>query len=234
MKSDTSKRSAVGRAFSLIETLTVVVILAVLAGVLLPAYRAMKSSAASAQCVQNLRHIYVSTLAFIEDHDGFLPPDLGPQTGIHPRFNMNQYWWNTAYLGRYVLNDHARRRDSPGKVRPEEMGLFQCPVRLRDGPDAPWGDDGVTYVMQKLFSSPRNYQFRAMENKSKKLFLTEGRWSTLVPGNALTGNFGMQEKSKRLRRYHNNGLNILFFDGHIERFDGSDEEMHPLLKSGSD
>lgn len=223
------------RAFTLLEVLAVFVILAVLAGVLLPAYQAVRSSSSSAGCVQNLRHIYSSTLAFVEDHGGFLPPDLGPQTGVHSRFNVNQYWWDAAYLGRYVLDDHERRRDSVGKLKPNELDFFQCPARLQDGPDAKWGTDQVTYVMQKLFNITRNYQFRTMDNKSKKLFLTEGRWSTITPASAVTGDFETPEKtSKRLRRYHNNGLNILFFDGHVERFDGPDEGIQALLKSGSD
>lgn len=104
---------------------------------------------------------------------------------------------------------------------------FQCPAH----PDS--NNNEVTYVMQKLFQKRENYQFRSMENKSRKLFLTEGKGSTLVPGNALTAAPDSQETSRRLRRYHNGGLNILFFDGHVERFTGKDEEIAPLLKSGS-
>lgn len=61
------------RAFTLIELLTTIAIIALLAALLLPALNRGKRSAASAACLSNLRQIGVALELYVQDNEHHLP-----------------------------------------------------------------------------------------------------------------------------------------------------------------
>ncbi|HWL53411.1 MAG TPA: hypothetical protein VNQ90_13320 [Chthoniobacteraceae bacterium] len=216
--------------FSSIELLVVAAIVLVLAVIAFPVFSSIKRSGDAVKCISNLRRIYTFTLAFVDDHNGLLPPDLG--TAKHPieAFQRNAYWWQQQYLGRYLRPD----RKTSGVLSEEEKAHFRCPARFVDGPDDQWTEnsESVTYLMRKMGTGTSylpDYRFRTIPDRHQRLLFTEGRWSTLVEANAVTGEFGSRNASQRLRRYHGKGLHIIFMDGHFEAFSGSDEEVAALI-----
>jgi len=60
-------------AFTLVELLVVIGIIAVLVGVLLPALRRARESAQRVQCLSNMRQISISIIAFANDQSGRMP-----------------------------------------------------------------------------------------------------------------------------------------------------------------
>ena len=62
------------RAFTLIELLVVISIIAVLAAMLLPAITLVKEAARSIRCKSALRQIYMGTMGYSQDWDGYLLP----------------------------------------------------------------------------------------------------------------------------------------------------------------
>lgn len=80
-------------AFTLIELLAVISIIAVLASLLLPAISMVKRSAQTTSCKNRERQLGLAMAGYAEEQDGYLPADLNRITGAG-----NVYWHTTAEL----------------------------------------------------------------------------------------------------------------------------------------
>ncbi len=100
-----SKERQLGRdktAFTLIELLIVVAIIAILAGMLLPALNKARAKAQSAKCVSNLKQLSTAFSMYQGDSNGFYPPVCRAAFGGSAA-NRNPYGW-TLYNGGYMKN----------------------------------------------------------------------------------------------------------------------------------
>ncbi|HAT09370.1 MAG TPA: hypothetical protein DCS97_01970 [Planctomycetes bacterium] len=69
------------QGFTLIELLVVISIIAILAGMLLPAINMVRRSAQEASCGNNLKGLVTSMIAYAQDYDGAFPVRLTTATG---------------------------------------------------------------------------------------------------------------------------------------------------------
>ena len=91
-----TRRGASG--FTLIELLVVIVVIAILAGILVPALMRAKSAARKVECLARLKQWSLATHLFLEENEGFLPRE-----GILPTGDV--------FLNNWAQVKHADARD---------------------------------------------------------------------------------------------------------------------------
>ena len=122
-------RNHLGSAFTLLELLVVVAILAVLLGLLLPALTAAKQKAKSVKCGNNLKQVGTAFLLYAGDSNDHLPPfnSGGPfRSPTFPHDPTN--WWYQILSDRKYLPDITIQR-----------GVWRCPTVVDADINAPFG-----------------------------------------------------------------------------------------------
>lgn len=106
-------------AFSLIELLVVVSIIAILAGILLPAVSLVRDAARGTVCRNKLRQIGMAEISYAGDHDGSFPPTNLSTTA--PGYSTNG--WDNLLSKAGVVEEGTNGYGI-------QKGLFRCPVVL--------------------------------------------------------------------------------------------------------
>ena len=117
------------RAFTLVELLVVIGIIAVLISVLLPALSRARAQAIKVQCASNLRQVGLSMMLYANDNKGFFPPSHG--------HNANELFFTGA----------------PNVAQRLGMLLKDWP---RMAPGTTFGDSWVSYP-QRTYLPSRDY-----------------------------------------------------------------------------
>jgi prepilin-type processing-associated H-X9-DG protein/prepilin-type N-terminal cleavage/methylation domain-containing protein len=124
----------VRRAFTLVELLVVIGIIAILIGILLPVLSKARQQAATVKCANNLRQFGTAFQMYAAAHSGMIVPgrlpkyngpdstyDLGEGDGYRPRW----YELIGAILKRYATKDPKKEEDDSWTIKDE---FFLCPA----------------------------------------------------------------------------------------------------------
>lgn len=131
------------RAFSLVELLVVIGILAVLIALLLPTLHNSRRSALDIQCASNIRQLCVGLLSYANDWKGKFPPNKGFNDTSPPRWNN---WMDDERAGGLIRS--GRFYDPGPGYRGRVGGVWVCPED---------DDAGRSYAMNIWASSASNY-----------------------------------------------------------------------------
>ena len=125
-------------AFTLVELLVVIGIIAVLLALLLPALNRAREHAKSVQCLSNMRQLGLAVTMFANEHKGYLPKawfNDGPIYGKGGWQYPTSGTWEWSYLLSQYVNKNRGVFRCPSDPEPDalpEVDLFYV-VHLADG-----------------------------------------------------------------------------------------------------
>jgi prepilin-type N-terminal cleavage/methylation domain-containing protein/prepilin-type processing-associated H-X9-DG protein len=201
--------------FTLLELLTVIAIIGILAAILIPVVGSVRKSARNATCLSNLRQLGVAFYLYVGDNRGSIP-----QFSITSNPNMPTYRWG-CYGGGYgsvtkPLNAYVGRTHQNNNI--ENPDVFTCPGDLAlggiDGSSPIYGWSGTTYgssyvVSQTIYTPGYGVSsFRMTDVKSPSKLVLMGDMMMFAPS------YG----TWAITSWHggSNISNVLLFDGHVK------------------
>ena len=111
---------AASAAFTLMELLVVVVIIAILTSILLPGVRIVRDKAQGAKCGSNLRQVGMGFMSYAIDNEGYLPNSVNTLTGT-------TYRW-TELIALYVEASKNNNGVYSTSLRLTNSVLAGCPI----------------------------------------------------------------------------------------------------------
>jgi prepilin-type N-terminal cleavage/methylation domain-containing protein/prepilin-type processing-associated H-X9-DG protein len=136
------------RAFTLVELLVVIGIIAILIAVLLPALTKARRSANSTKCLSNLRQIGLAHNMYVGDFKGVIVFPLHVDPNYSPR---NVFWHQKLSL---YLNRRDTRGNAPDKVQVSAV-IRGCPeVEVLYNTDGTPSSDKLGYGMSRRLLAP--------------------------------------------------------------------------------
>ncbi len=204
------------RAFTLIELLTVIAIIGILAAILIPVVGNVRESARASQCVSNLRQIGLALHMYGDDNDGYIPT----ATNIDGRPQ-----WSGAledYLPRRLqgrtLRDHeifiCPSADYPGYANEDLLRTYSY-TGAGLGPTSTGGTFSTSSTPRKLefianhTLTPLVVEGKSWQNSANSL--SNLAWSRIQPDLGASSPHGAPHVDFR----HNERMNMLYTDGSV-------------------
>lgn len=195
-------------AFTLIELLTVIAIVGILAAILIPVVSRVRASARATECVSNLRQLSSAATLYAQDNRGRLPTNYdGTLDGM----------WFTA-LSRYVSDQKVQPGNWGQLMRiVSTPGPFRCPSA--DPNDTAYSNAWVSYKMNsQLQDKPvggplpvRGLSLNNIRHPSNTLMFAEGR------SHSAFWTWDAGDVNRGLWYPHSSKCNVAFVDGHVVR-----------------
>ena len=135
--------------FTLVELLSVIAIIAILAALLFPALNRASARANTTRCLSNIRQWGAAATLYLSDNDGYYPPQgNAPESGQMASIYTNA-WYNVLppYVGCEVMSNLYARKAMP---RPGDKSLFICPAAPPT--PAPQPTDKSTYYCSYAYN----------------------------------------------------------------------------------
>lgn len=212
----------VALAFTLMELLVVIVIIAILTAIALPVMSGVKARGQQAACASNMRQIGAALLTYANENDGYLP-ETTHTTGV--KFDQAWIYALKAYLAN-VDKVRICPADPIGVQRLQANGTSYVLNSYIFVPQVgPFGEDlgSLNNVRKLLYPARTLIAFNVSDEQGASVMNDHthsdawaGNWRR-VRGDIEPNRF----RSARTNADHTNGFaNYLYLDGHVESLSG--------------
>ena len=121
-----NRKPTPSRAFTLIELLIVIVIIALLVAIMLPAVAGVYSSAQSTKCASNQRQLALAWTMYTDEHRGMAMPHLRT-SGLN-----RVYWYGSENIATRSLDHTQGTLSYYLSAAPGDRSVFECPAQPED------------------------------------------------------------------------------------------------------
>jgi prepilin-type N-terminal cleavage/methylation domain-containing protein/prepilin-type processing-associated H-X9-DG protein len=144
------------RAFTLVELLVVIGIIAALIAILLPALQRAREAAIQTQCLSNIRQCALGFQEYATDYQGFIPNQV--QEGFGGSFC---HWAGFLCYGLTMAPNPSTTAFAPGTpyTKYVDYHVAICPSTLRYDTDINAGNSEISYALYYYGTTDRGDQF---------------------------------------------------------------------------
>lgn len=198
--------------FTLVELLTVIAIIAILAAILIPTVGKIRRGAQNTTCINKLRVLYQGIVIFTADR-GSIPRASGETLAGDDILKQGRTW-RAALIGSGAIPEARSASTNPNDWRSENFDIFTCRSHVdhyQDRFNYPSGSRVSTYTMSNIATSYHFPKFSYFTRPDRTMLIADG-----VPPDA-NGSFNHgTQGTKPDSNAHDGRANMAFADGHVE------------------
>lgn len=212
-------------AFTLVELLVVVGIIALLISILLPALNRARQAAIQTQCANTLRMIGFATASYASDTQGQLPLSISSAP------ILNQAW--IFALSKYLSFAEVESGATPDAwITPDSAFMrmyYRCNATADNRPryGGSWPaefvvDYGMNAYINYLAQPQYSTKLTKIRTPAEKLLYADGGGTMAVENGGFSEGYPYGDRNWVNRRHPGLKANVCFADGHVTAVDGSE------------
>lgn len=195
-------------AFTLVELLVVIGIIALLISILLPSLNKARQSASNLQCMSNLRQIGLGMSLYVQENKGWIPR--------YNDFSARPAWYHKL-IDTGVIGE--------GKV-------LMCPDRTEERIVAPattelesmLQEGTISYGINMNYAYAPPVKINQIVNATQKIMAVDAFFTPEDPkGSYYVFDYPRSAGGQAMPRHPNRGANVLWVDGHVTSAHGTPE-----------